>query len=279
MGRRKPEGLVQFKKGDTLFKSGTPANRLYIIQQGLVSILLADAEESIELFKAAQPQLIGEEVLAGKPEFETTAIAVNDTSAIEVKSVELQALLKSSLPLTKFLINGLLAKESLLAGELRTIRSEAESLPCPLGTLSKTFAVIFHVAQYTGTTKNSAITVNWNNFRKYCQRVFLESPVKLENMMHILKKVRFVDMQYVKSEIDPDAPDELGFIHFKEIQQIGSFAEFMRANYNPKEPSALFSNPDFQGTVYMDILGEISYWNRHGLPQSLVPPNQTKKAG
>ena len=81
---------------------------------------------------------------------------------------------------------------------------------------------------------------------------------------------------FIKSETDPNAPDELGFLNFKRLDELGNFANFLRANLPKEDPSLIMSNSEAQGTVYMDILGEISYWNKYGLPRGMPSPDENK---
>jgi hypothetical protein len=76
----------------------------------------------------------------------------------------------------------------------------------------------------------------WPSFRKYCQRVFGESPVRLEQLVYLLSTLGYVELEMVKSDTDPDGPEELGFVRFKDIAQIENFAEFFKKRLNALGP-------------------------------------------
>lgn len=269
-------GEKLLRKGDCLFKAGDPADKIYIIQQGLVSISISGAEKSIELFKAVQPQLVGEEVLRGAVTYSTTAVALNDTSVIEIAASEARKLIQTAPPVIKFLANGMLEKQILISEDLKLNKLEGEGVPCPMDGVAKMFAVIYHVATYTAKKKGDALTVDWISFRKYCQRVFMESPVRIEQALYLLVNLKFVQMEMVKDEIDPEAPEVLGYLHFKNLEALGAFAEFFRKNYDPKDPKAFLKSPGAQSLSVKGILKEIDYWNKSGLPKGMPAPPDPK---
>jgi len=93
---------------------------------------------------------------------------------------------------------------------LAGLRAEHDSTPCPPGRVTRLFAVIHQAATYTGTRKKGEVVVVWPTFKKYCQRTFLESPVRLEQAVNILVKLRLATLEMIPCETDPEAPDELG---------------------------------------------------------------------
>src|SRR4051794_19524912 len=89
----KPSGPAAFqplaktlRKGDILYQESDPAQFIYLIQSGLLSIAQQGAKKNIELYQLTAPQLAGEESLLtqGKGVHRSTAVALNDTSILVI---------------------------------------------------------------------------------------------------------------------------------------------------------------------------------------------------
>jgi hypothetical protein len=181
--------------------------------------------------------------------------------------------LTSGAPMIKAFVRGLLEKQRSWWSSLIDIKTEVDPTPCPPERVTKLFAVIYQVASYTGTRKKNETTVVWPTFKKYCQRTFLESPVRLEQAVNILVKQGCARLEMIPCETDPEAPDELGFVHFSDLDRVKSFYEFYRALY--------FTPPKGDGLPQTDkanlaILREIDEWNKNG--RVTLPPSQEKSA-
>lgn len=88
--------MRDFKKGQRLFKTGDPGGVSYIIQKGLVHVSIQDAnKETIVIDIADKGGLVGMSSLLAEENHLTTAIAVEDTTAIELDRSDIVALVTS----------------------------------------------------------------------------------------------------------------------------------------------------------------------------------------
>jgi hypothetical protein len=143
---------------------------------------------------------------------------------------------------------------------LLSIKLEADPTPCAPARVVKLFATVYQVASYTGTYKNGAMVVTWPTFKRYAQRTFLESPVRLEQAVNILVKLGYARHEMIPCETDPDAPDEVGFVHFTDLDRVKRFFEYCRKVRN--SPSD--GHPLEADEANLAILREIAEWNSIG---------------
>ncbi len=228
MSQDKKNPMKTYTKGQTLFKQGEPVRSVFFLQTGLVGMSVASHTGRIETYQATAPQVVGTEALQGAPVYETTAVALNDTAVIELPaSVAAQTIVKTT-PAFKSILMAMINKIAAIHAELRSIKLQGDPTPCAPALTAKMFATVFHVVSYQGAKKGDALRIVWPSFRKYCQRVFGESPVRLEQLVYLLSTLGYTELEMVKSDTDPDGPEELGFIRFKDIAQIESFSEFFK---------------------------------------------------
>jgi hypothetical protein len=252
-----------FRRGETVFKAGEPITHLYIVQSGVASVAIERGGKAIEIVQVGLGQLMGEEALWGRTEWSATATANNDIRALPIEAKEALTMLRSGSPLIQIFLKGLIEKERAWWDTLLEIRSEADTTPCPSDCVTQLFAVLYQAATYTGTEKKGATVVVWPAFKKYCQRVFLESPVRLEQAVNILVKVGAAKLEMIPCETDPEAPDELGFVHFTDLPRVKRFYEFYRSVQFARPGAKKQPMPKPDDTT-RDILREIAEWNRNG---------------
>jgi CRP-like cAMP-binding protein len=248
----------QLSRGEVIYKEDDPVDTVYLIQSGIVSISIERVGTTIEIGQAHAGELLGEEALWGATHWTATARANNDVELVPLQANAALALWKQALPLARALGQSLIEKHRRTSQGLREMKMEADPTPCPPGRVTKLFAVLYHVASYTGTPKKDKITVVWPAFKKYCQRVFLESPVRLEQATNILVKLGYAELEFVPCETDPEAPDELGFVHFKDLEVVKGFFEFHRKLRSRSE------RPEEIDPVHRAILQAIDEWNAKG---------------
>ncbi len=86
----------QFKKGQVVFKAGDPGGLAYLIQKGTVQVSIKDAnKDNIVLDMADEGGLVGMSSLLAGENHQTTAVALEDTVAIEIDRNDIMALLKA----------------------------------------------------------------------------------------------------------------------------------------------------------------------------------------
>jgi hypothetical protein len=250
------------RRGDTVFKAGDPITELYIIQSGVAALNVQRGDKSLEVAQVGMGQLLGEEALWGAKTWSTTAVANNDIRVMPIDLKEAVGMLKSGSPLIQMFLKGIIEKEHTWWDTLLAIKTESDPTPCPPERVTQLFAVLYQAATYTGTQKKGHTVIVWPSFKKYCQRVFLESPVRLEAAVQILVKVGAAKLEFIPCETDPEAPDELGFVHFSDLERVKRFYEFYRqAHFGKSAKGQAAPQPD---PTSVDIIREIAEWNRNG---------------
>jgi uncharacterized membrane protein len=83
-----------FQKGEVIFKAGDPGGYAYLIQRGLVHVTITDLVNDVIVVDVAdQGGLVGMSSLLAESPHLTTALAVEDTDAIEIDRNDIQTLL------------------------------------------------------------------------------------------------------------------------------------------------------------------------------------------
>jgi CRP-like cAMP-binding protein len=254
-----PQSRV-FKRGDFIYRAGEPVTHIYLIQSGLASVTVTRGNKKIEIAQVIAPQLLGEEALWGSVCWETSAVANNDVRAVPVEIATARTLFTSGSPLVQLYAKSIVHKQQAWVDSILQIKLESDPTPCAPDRVVKLFATIYHVASYTGTQKKGATVVVWPTFKKYSQRTFLESPVRLEQAVNILVKLGYAEHEMIPCETDPEAPDELGFVHFKDLDRVKKFFEFYRGQHFSGS-GGLTPKPD---EANLAILQEIEIWNAKG---------------
>ena len=180
-----------FKKGEFLVREGEKPNLLYLIISGLVSVCVVRDKKNIELFRVSSGQIIGEEILTPPTANNLVVIAINETKVFEVPVSAMEQEINACKSVMKLFVKGVLEKQKTLVAQIRTIKLENNTAACPPEHVAKIFGTIFHSAVTVGLKKDGAkISIPWAPFKKYAQRVFLESPVRLEQAMNLIVKLK-----------------------------------------------------------------------------------------
>jgi CRP-like cAMP-binding protein len=225
--------LKVVKKGEILVKEGEKSTQLYLISSGLVSVCIVRDKKNIELYRIGSGQVIGEELLMPSSATSFVVLALNETKVYEITLPMMQQNIEATNSMMKLFIKGVVEKLKVVTSELKSLKLEGNTAPCPADNVAKVFGVIFHTANAMGTKKDGKVTVSWQAFKKYIQRVFLESPVRLEQAMYLLVKLKLAEKEMAKSETDPTAPEELGFFHILDLVTVERFFDFYQ-NYHFK---------------------------------------------
>ncbi|MCM0606391.1 MAG: Crp/Fnr family transcriptional regulator [Xanthomonadaceae bacterium] len=264
-----PKDVKQVKRGDPLFSADKQLTASYMIQSGLANLIAKKDGIPIEIVKAGIGHIVGEEIMWGAKTYSTSCVAENDIKAKLIPLRQMLAQVEASSPVLKLFLRSLSEKQKQWWTELVTLKGKVDTIPCPPEFITKLFAVIYHTASYTGEWKKSGnLVVVWPSFKKYCQRIFLESPVRLENAVYILVNSGITELEMIPCETDPDAPDELGFVHFKDIEKVKRFYEFT---------IKLNEFPTLDPGEFKTIIEGIAEWNRLGKITPPIPEKEKKE--
>lgn len=216
-----------FKRGEALYKEGEKVQNIFLIQSGSVSLQVTRHKQTIELCLLGSNQIAGEHALCGAATNPHSAIANSETKAIELTLEAVKAQIESSSQLHKFLAKSFAEKLKVVMREFQSMKLERDNTPCPPDQAAKIFGTIYHVAKTKGEAKpDGSVTVAWPMMKTYAQRVFIESPKRLEMAVNIFVKLGWAKYQMVKPEDNPEGPEEIGFVHFLDLPVVEQFFEF-----------------------------------------------------
>lgn len=234
-----------FKKGESLIKEGEKAHTIYFIQSGSVNLNMVRQKQTIELMTLGSMQIVGEHALSGVVTNPYSAVAMSETKALELPADAVRAQIEAAPQLQKFLMKGLSDKLKVVMKEFQSMRLERDNTPCPPEQTAKIFGVIYHAAKTKGeASADGAVRAHWPMMKQYAQRVFLESPKRLENAVNIFVKLAFAKYEMVKPEDNPEGPDEIGFVHFSDLALVEQFFEFYQYYYFKGGKLELFKTDD-----------------------------------
>lgn len=208
-------GSRVLKKGEVIFKEGEKATVLYLIQSGQVSLQITRGRP-IELFSVGANQVVGDHALSGMTSHPFSAVALVETKILELPLEAVKAQVEGASQFVKLLSRSLLDRTKMLQNELKSIRMERDSQACPPDQLAKIFAALYHVARQKGELqKDESLLVPWPVSKQYAQRVFMESPKRLESTARVFVKLGLANFVMEKNEEDPEAPEEIGKLILK----------------------------------------------------------------
>ena len=114
--------MSKFKKGAVVYKAGDPGGLAYLVQKGTVHVTIQDAnKENIIVDIADDGGLIGISSLLAGEKHQTTAIAIEETTAIEIDRNDITILLKAK-PLAGLDMMTIIEKQLRTAHELMRTR-------------------------------------------------------------------------------------------------------------------------------------------------------------
>jgi len=248
-----------FKKGDYLFKAGDKATVIYAIQSGSVSVFVPRPKTNIEMYVAGNSNFVGEQSLFGVTHHLFSAQATSETKVFEIPVDILRGQMDAGSSMTKALTKSLGERARSLLAEVKSFKIERDNRPCPEEEVPKAFGVFYHCARYLGAKneKNPALwTVDWRQMRSYGQKVFMENPKRAEQILMLFKKIKLLEIQMVKSEDDPKAPEELGYVHFNDLPMIEQFFEYFQYCFYKPGKSDLLKIDDGTYTLVRYLLSE-----------------------
>lgn len=90
----KQVSVREFKKGEVVFKTGSPGGLAYVVQKGIVHVSIQDANNDTVVVDIVEDGgICGMSSLLAEESHQTTAIAMEDTTAIEIDRHDITTLL------------------------------------------------------------------------------------------------------------------------------------------------------------------------------------------
>ncbi|MCL4531566.1 MAG: DUF1003 domain-containing protein [Chloroflexi bacterium] len=207
----------EFKKGQTVFKAGDPGGLAYLIQKGEVRVTIRDAGgEEVIVDVAGNGGLAGMSSLLASDNHLTTAIATEDTIAIEIDRNDITALLMTK-PMAGLDMLTIVEKHLRATHELMQTRvsrnpneeiEEQETFGQRMADNvakfggSWTFVILFGVILLTYTFINSQLAHPWDPYPFILLNLFLSMLAAIQAPVIMMSQNRQDAKDRVRSELD-----------------------------------------------------------------------------
>lgn len=242
-----------YKKGEVLFKDGDKIQNLIFIQTGGVNQCLLRGKKNIDLFQLGANQVLGDTVLLGQTSHVSAAIATSETKTVEVAADVFKQQYESAPPMMKMLIKSLMEKLKQAFAEVKSNKMSTDSSPCPEELVPQIFSTMFFTAHHKGEKEKSGyVIVEWGLMKSYVQKVFGQSPKRLEQAINILVKLKLASYEMGKLPEDPDGPDVIVRVTFFNVSVIEAFYEFYQYYYYKPGKGDILKYDDFSAQM-MDV--------------------------
>jgi CRP/FNR family cyclic AMP-dependent transcriptional regulator len=206
-----------FAKGETIFRTGEPGTHAYLVQYGSVNVSIRDlANEDILLEVAESGGLLGMSSLLAQANHLTTAVALEDTCAIEIDRSDISNLLTRK-PLAGLDMMTMIEKQMRAAQEvmrtrvsrnLNTEMEEAETLGDRLADSvakfggSWKFVIIFGVVLAVYSLINILIAKPWDPYPFILLNLFLSMLAAIQAPVIMMSQNRQDTKDRLRSELD-----------------------------------------------------------------------------
>ncbi len=224
--------LKVIKRGEWLFKEGEKITHLFWVQSGSINTCLIRNKKTLEMQTLGANHILGETGLQGQLNHSYSAFCAQETKVLEVPIDLLKAGIDATPQPVKVLVKSLLDRLKLANNEIKNSRLEKDSSPLPEDQVARAFGALFHSLKIRGKEDKEGVwETDWLSLKQYAQRIFGESPKRLEQLVMLLVKMKKAEMIYGKPPENPDGPDELQTIRFHSPQYIEDFFEFYQYYY------------------------------------------------
>lgn len=220
------------RKGEVIAKEGDKIVNLILIQSGGVQLFIQRVKKNIELGQLGPSQVLGESALSGTTsQFGYSAMATTETKYIEIPVDVYKQQIETSQQMIKVLVKSLNDRVKQNFTELKNIKLEKDMAPMPDDQLAKSLASIFYSVTSKVKKEKNSYSMDYIQLRQYAQRVFGESPKRLEQVLNLLVKLK--DAKYImgKAPDDLEGPDQIIGVEFLNLEDLEKIFEFWQYNY------------------------------------------------
>ena len=206
-----------FAKGEIIFKAGEPGSHAYLVQYGKVNVSMRDlADEEIIVDVAEGGGVVGMSSLLAHATHLTTAIAVEDTCAIEIDRNDISTLLQqkplAGLDMMTMIESQLRATHELMrtrvSRNLNTEMEESETLGDHLADLvakfggSWKFVISFGAIMVVYTLINIFLARPWDPYPFILLNLFLSMLAAIQAPVIMMSQNRQDTKDRLRSELD-----------------------------------------------------------------------------
>jgi uncharacterized membrane protein len=206
-----------FAKGETIFAAGEPGGHAYLVQYGRVNVSITDiANESVIVDVVEAGGMLGMSSLLAEANHLTTAVAEEDTCAIEIDRSDIRTLLQqkplAGLDMMTMIETQLRATHELMrtrvSRNLNTEIDEAERLGDRLADLvakfggSWRFVITFGLILVVYTSANSLLARPWDPYPFILLNLFLSMLAAIQAPVIMMSQNRQDAKDRLRSELD-----------------------------------------------------------------------------
>lgn len=222
------------KKGQFLFKAGDKIQTIYVIQSGQVNICLQKNNKILDVMTVGNGYVFADLTVLGTNVYLYSGLAMQELKVTEIPLDVFKAQYESMSQVHKSFIKTMAEKLKWAINEVKNSKQEKSSVPCAEESIPRAFGSIYHVLNHKGIKDNGKAKVDWLTLRNYSQRIFGESPKRIEQVTQILVKLKLGEYILGKdpNNVDPEAPDTeiQGFEAF-DLGGLEAFFEFYQYYY------------------------------------------------
>ena len=209
--------MREFKEGQVVFKAGDPGGLAYLIQKGEIHVSIKDASyEDVVVDIADAGSLVGMSSLLAGENHQTTALAMEDTTAVEIDRNDIVALLKAK-PLAGLDMLTIVEKQLRAAHELmrtrvsknpneeiedrETFGERAADIVARFGG-SWSFVIIFALILAVYIFINSELSQPWDPYPFILLNLFLSTLAAIQAPVIMMSQNRQDAKDRLRSELD-----------------------------------------------------------------------------
>lgn len=219
-------GAHKFKKGDLIFSEGDAITSLFFIQSGRVKFFLPRGK-GIDFLLLNAPFVTGELALYSSGKYPLSAVALSEISAFEIPIDSAKVTLENAPQFFKTLTKGMVEQVKSLVTELKSYKLDLDPAPCAPEIIPRLFGGVFHTIKHTGKVMpDQSVEVDWGVMKKYTYRIFNLSQDKVEGINNLMAKFGNAQFKMEKIDDDPESPEQLSKIYYKNYQLLETFFEF-----------------------------------------------------
>ena len=249
----KQVSIREFKKGEVVFKTGDPGGLAYAVQKGTIHVSIKDANDDIVVVDIAEDGgICGMSSLLAEENHQTTAIAIEDTTAIEIDRHDITTLLTTK-PLAGLDMMTIVEKQLRTAHDLMRTRVArnpndeieeqetfgdrmADSLARFGGSWG--FVIIFFIILITYVTLNIILPNRWDPYPFILLNLFLSMLASIQAPVIMMSQNRQDTKDRVRSELDYHVNLKAEVEIEELLQRIGKVEEMLVEVLPSPEPRA-----------------------------------------
>jgi CRP/FNR family transcriptional regulator, cyclic AMP receptor protein len=249
----KQVSIREFKKGEVVFKAGDPGGFAYVVQKGIVHVSIQDANnDTVVVDIVENGGICGMSSLLAEENHQTTAIAMEDTTAIEIDRHDITTLLTTK-PLAGLDMMTIVEKQLRTAHDLMRTRvarnpneeiEEQETLGDHMADAlarfggSWGFVIVFFITLVVYITLNIVLPNRWDPYPFILLNLFLSMLASIQAPVIMMSQNRQDTKDRVRSELDYRV-NLKAEVEIEEIlQRIGRVEELLVEVLPDPEPKA-----------------------------------------